>query len=98
MATFKTLAEAYAHAEENFLEPRVLRAIEYGKLVDLLRAYGFTDAQVTVAVYNVWETEVDDDHTSALYVLHQRDDGFEWACAAYVEYGPNCADGGEINI
>lgn len=97
MATFKTLAEAYDHAEENFLEPRHLHMCEYFDLVDLLNAYDFTRAQLTVAVANVYEGEVDDEHTSALCVLKQTDDGFDWEYVGYVEYRYDY-DEGEVNI
>jgi hypothetical protein len=93
MALFKTLAEAYEHADENFFEPRSMHLWELGKLEDLLEAYGFTRAQMLVATANVYETEVDEEHTAGLVVLHQLDDGFEWEYVGYVEYGPDCNDG-----
>ena len=85
MATFKTLADAYEHIDALFFERTTLGACDYGMLKDLLNAYGFTKAQKTVALANVYEDVADCDNTRSIIVLHQTDDGFEWESVGYYD-------------
>lgn len=85
MATIKTLAEAYEFADVRMFERTHLGAIDFALLKDLLVSYGYTDAQITVALANVYEDTCDADSCKAIMVLHQTDNGFEWAYVGYYD-------------
>jgi hypothetical protein len=82
MAKFKTLAEAYEHANAYMFVRRCLSIRDCTKLQALLNSRCFTNAQQIVAFANIYEDVVFHD----LIALHQTDDGFDWEYVGYYDY------------